>query len=77
MAAETTAAGQPRDFDDIIALCADHREARLLAYLSDHVRPVALAEGLVTIEVLPGAPSDVPANLAAALRQWTGTRLGG
>ena len=69
----TTAAGQPRDFDDIIALCSAHREARLLAYLSDYVRPVALAEGQLTIEVLPGAPSDLAANLAAALRQWTGT----
>ena len=64
---------QPRDFDDIIALCSAHREARLLAYLSDYVRPVALAEGQLTIEVLPGAPSDLAANLAAALRQWTGT----
>lgn len=72
-AAVPTAAGQPRDFDDIIALCSAHREARLLAYLSDYVRPVALAEGQLTIEVLPGAPSDLAANLAAALRQWTGT----
>ena len=72
-AAVPKAAGQPRDFDDIIALCSAHREARLLAYLSDYVRPVALAEGQLTIEVLPGAPSDLAANLAAALRQWTGT----
>ena len=72
-AAVPTAAGQPRGFDDIIALCSAHREARLLAYLSDYVRPVALAEGQLTIEVLPGAPSDLAANLAAALRQWTGT----
>ena len=49
-------------------------EPMLHGWLYQAVRLVEFAPGQIKLRLVPGAPRDIPARVAAALRRWTGQR---
>jgi DNA polymerase-3 subunit gamma/tau len=59
---------------DAAALAADHRDIRLKIAIERQLRPVAFEPGRIDVSLEPGAPFDLPQDLARKLSEWTGER---
>lgn len=73
-ASRATAALALENFDGVIALAGEKRDAILKLHLEDHVRLVRFAPGRIEINVLDGAPTDLAGDLGRKLTDWTGER---
>ncbi|MEM9989190.1 MAG: DNA polymerase III subunit gamma/tau, partial [Pseudomonadota bacterium] len=63
---------QITSLEDIAALAATHRDARLRTQIETCIRPVTVAPGRLDIVLTDKAPTDLPGNLMKALKDWTG-----
>ncbi|MBU2531791.1 MAG: DNA polymerase III subunit gamma/tau [Alphaproteobacteria bacterium] len=61
-------------FDDVLAVCGAHRDARLKIHLEEHVSLVSFTPGHIEIFPLPGAPKGLAGELGGKLSEWTGMR---
>ncbi|MCE1237920.1 MAG: DNA polymerase III subunit gamma/tau [Hyphomicrobiales bacterium] len=59
---------------DVAALAAEHRDIRLKIAVERQLRPVAFEPGRIDVSLDPGAPFDLPQDLARKLSEWTGER---
>ncbi len=64
----------PQNFEEVVALVAQNREAILFAHLERNVRPVRFEPGRLEINPNEHAPRNLSGNLAALLTKWTGRR---
>ena len=64
----------PRDFEALVALVAEKREAILHANLSNMVHVVRYEPGMLEFRPAPQAPKNLAGQLQALLTQWTGRR---
>ena len=66
----------PRSFDDVVALLAEHREVRLRYHVEEHVSLVKFdaQAGSIDLYLLTDAPPEVANDLRERLNQWTGRR---
>lgn len=62
----------PETFEAIVALFEEHREALLHAQLSRSVRPATARAGYLELILDPGAPENLPGQVASKLKDWTG-----
>ena len=60
--------------DDIVELAAGRRDLKLKELIETFVRPVRLEPGRMEIALEAGAPSSLPGDLSARLKEWTGSR---
>ncbi|MEO0363677.1 MAG: DNA polymerase III subunit gamma/tau, partial [Pseudomonadota bacterium] len=63
-----------QSFEQVVALIAEKRDAKLRTDVEDFVRLVRYAPGRIEFEPAPGAPRDLAQALAARLSAWTGAR---
>ena len=73
-APEPARADAPADFEGLVALVADNREALLAHYLHDCVRPVRYAPPTLEIERAGDLPADFAQALGRSLERFTGAR---
>ncbi|MDZ4735278.1 MAG: DNA polymerase III subunit gamma/tau [Rhodospirillaceae bacterium] len=74
---ETTAPtvlADPQNYEEIVALVAERREAILHAHLMRNVRPVRFETGRLEINPNEHAPRNLSGRLAGLLGEWTGRR---
>jgi DNA polymerase-3 subunit gamma/tau len=65
----------PRSFEEVVAVAARHRDARLRVHLEEHVSLVKFdAGGSIEVALLPGAPPELANDLREKLNKWTGRR---
>jgi DNA polymerase-3 subunit gamma/tau len=66
----------PHSFAAVVALAAQHREARLTLHLEEHVSLVRFdrVAGAIDLFLLPGAPAEIANELREKLNRWTGRR---
>jgi DNA polymerase-3 subunit gamma/tau len=64
----------PRTFEDVVALAAARRDAKLMVELEEHVSLVRFEPGHLEIHLLDGAPSGLAGELSEKLSKWTGRR---
>jgi DNA polymerase-3 subunit gamma/tau len=62
----------PRSFPDVIALCAERREALLAANLTSAVHLVHFELGRIEFRPSSAAPADMATHLSRLLSEWTG-----
>ncbi len=65
---------QPQNFEDVIALAGERRDAMLKLNLEDNVRLVSFQPGRIEFNVLATAPADLAGDLGRKLTEWTGQR---
>lgn len=59
-------------FADLNALLQEKRDIRLRLDVETYLRPIALRDEVITVELAPGAPADLTPRLVARLKEWTG-----
>lgn len=64
----------PQNFDEVVALFDQRREAVLRAHLVTHLHLVRFEPGRIEFRPEPAAPRDLANRLGALLGEWTGTR---
>ncbi|PLX36409.1 MAG: DNA polymerase III subunit gamma/tau [Hyphomicrobiales bacterium] len=64
----------PESFTALVALAGARRNLRLKTALETQVRLVRFEPGRLELNLLEGAPRDLPGMLADKLKSWTGTR---
>lgn len=71
-----TGIADPHSFAAVVALAAQHREARLTLHLEEHVSLVRFdhVAGAIDLYLLPGAPAEIANELREKLNRWTGRR---
>jgi DNA polymerase-3 subunit gamma/tau len=62
----------PRNFEEVIALCAERREVVLSATLTASVHLVHFETGRIEFRPEPSAPHDLAPRLSKLLSEWTG-----
>jgi DNA polymerase-3 subunit gamma/tau len=62
----------PRSFTEVIALCAERREAVLAASLTSAVHLVHFEPGRIEFRPSAAAPADLAPRLSRLLSEWTG-----
>ncbi len=67
-------AAAPADFDDVVELVKDHREAILYGHLVADVHLVRFEPGLIELRLGQRAPADLPRQLSRFLTDHTGLR---
>jgi DNA polymerase-3 subunit gamma/tau len=73
--ATTTAAPVVRSFEDVVALAGSRREAKLKVHLEEHVSLVKFdPAGSIELQLLAGAPRELPNELREKLNAWTAKR---
>lgn len=74
--AETAAvaAPDPKSFAEVVALCAERREALLHAHLVNSVHLVRFEPGRIELRPTGRAPANLANRLGASLSDWTGRR---
>ncbi len=66
---------QIRNFQDVIDLVGDKRDAKLKYHLEDHVSLVKFEPGgSIELYLLPQGPKELPNDLREKLNAWTGRR---
>ncbi|HVJ33532.1 MAG TPA: DNA polymerase III subunit gamma/tau [Terriglobia bacterium] len=65
---------QPQNFEAVVALFAERREAILHTHLQKDVHLVRFETGLIEFRPSPQAPRDLAARIGAKLLDWTGKR---
>jgi DNA polymerase-3 subunit gamma/tau len=71
---DPAALADPQNYDDVVALVAEKREAILHAHLIRNVRPVRFEPGRLEINPNEQAPRNLSGRLAGLLGEWTGRR---
>jgi len=64
----------PADFDDVVGLVRDHREAILYGHLVADVHLVRFEPGHIELRLGQRAPADLPRQLSRFLTDHTGLR---
>jgi DNA polymerase-3 subunit gamma/tau len=64
----------PQSFAEVVALCAERREAVLRSYLISHVHVVHFEPGRIECRLEEGAPQGLVNRLGQLLGEWTGMR---
>ena len=64
----------PTDFNELVGLFAEHREATLHAILMNYVRLVRFEKGQIEITVDSEVPSDFANRVSTLLSKWTGEK---
>ncbi len=62
----------PNSLRALAALAEERRDLRMAAAIREFLRPVSIEPGKLRIGLAEGAPTDLPRQLAARLREWTG-----
>jgi DNA polymerase III subunit gamma/tau len=65
---------QPQNFDEIIALFGEKREALLSAHLVNRVHLVRFQPGHIELRAHDDAPGDLANNVSRFLGEWTGEK---
>jgi DNA polymerase-3 subunit gamma/tau len=65
---------QPQNFDEIIALFGEKREALLSAHLVNRVHLVRFQPGHIELRAHDDAPGDLANNVSRFLSEWTGKK---
>ena len=79
-AAIAPALGEPettshvRDFNGVVALFAQHREAILRSHIMNFVHLVKFEQGHLSLRLKEGAPPNLLGQMSDRLSQWTGQR---
>ncbi|MEX2297018.1 MAG: DNA polymerase III subunit gamma/tau, partial [Dongiaceae bacterium] len=68
------ALADPQNYEEIVALVSERREAILHAHLMRNVRPVHFEPGRLEINPNEDAPRNLSGRLAGLLGEWTGRR---
>ncbi len=63
-----------KSFEDVAALAGKHRDIKLKLALEESVRLVSFRPGHIALNLLDGAPRDLPGKLGDKLNAWTGER---
>jgi DNA polymerase-3 subunit gamma/tau len=71
---DPVALADPQNYEDVVALVAEKREAILHAHLMRNVRPVRFESGRLEINPNEQAPRNLSGRLAGLLGEWTGRR---
>jgi DNA polymerase-3 subunit gamma/tau len=71
---DPVALADPQNYEDVVALVAEKREAILHAHLMRNVRPVRFESGRLEINPNEQAPRNLSGRLAGLLGDWTGRR---
>jgi DNA polymerase-3 subunit gamma/tau len=74
---QSTPALRPlRNFEDVVELAGERRDARLRAHLEEYVSLVKFdgAAGSIDLFLLPGAPAEIANDLREKLNRWTERR---
>ncbi|MEX2199980.1 MAG: DNA polymerase III subunit gamma/tau, partial [Dongiaceae bacterium] len=74
MQPDPAALADPQNYEDVVALVAEKREAILHAHLMRNVRPVRFESGRLEINPNDQAPRNLSGRLAGLLGEWTGRR---
>ena len=64
----------PTDFNELVGLFAEHREATLHAILMNYVRLVRFEKGQIELTVDSEVPSDFANRVSTLLSKWTGEK---
>ena len=64
----------PTDFNELVGLFAEHREATLHAILMNYVRLVRFEKGQIELTVDSEVPSDFANRVSTLLSKWTGKK---
>jgi DNA polymerase-3 subunit gamma/tau len=64
----------PRTYKDVVKLFAEKREGIFEFHLASSVRVVRFEPGVIEINPLPAAPSNLANRVGALLSEWTGRR---
>ena len=67
-----TPAALPQSFEDVIALAGQHRDAKLVFDLEEHISLVRFEPPKIDLHLLPGADKDLGNQLREKLNAWTG-----
>lgn len=67
-------AAMPRDFNAVLTLLEDRREALVLSHLRNNVHLVRFQPGHIEIRPKPEAPGNLHGKLGSLLSDWTGQR---
>ena len=65
---------QPQNFDQLVALFKEKREAILHSHLMNDAHLVHFEIGRIDFRPGPGAPNNLANRIAACLNEWTGSR---
>nr|WP_319248261.1 DNA polymerase III subunit gamma/tau [uncultured Celeribacter sp.] len=74
--APDTALARYARFEDVVELIRDHRDAKLLIDVENHVRIARYAPGRIEFQPWEDAPADLAARLQSRLFAFTGHRWG-
>ncbi len=72
--AAVATAAMPQNFEEIVALAGQKREALLQSNLVNDVHVVSFAPGHLSLRLREGAPPSIVGQLSDKLAQWTGQR---